>query len=80
MHTKQFPYRTYVVGALISRKNIQPALWWDTGDRNSKWVTQPYHYVRLAEFDHEHYVLIAGGEDHKTGQADKKISGRKTDI
>jgi len=70
MHTKQFPYRTYVVGALISRQHISPALWWDTGDRNSKWVTEPYHYARVEEYDHEHYILIVGGEDHKTGQAD----------
>ncbi|HSB93780.1 MAG TPA: FAD-dependent oxidoreductase, partial [Flavitalea sp.] len=72
MHTKQFPYRTYVVGALISRGDIAPALWWDSGDSNSKWPTEPYHYVRLTDYDSEHYVLIAGGEDHKTGQADKE--------
>lgn len=26
-------------------------MWWDTGNHESKWVSQPYHYVRLAEFD-----------------------------
>lgn len=72
MHTKQYSYRTYVIGGLISRKDISPALWWDTGDQHSEWNTQPYHYVRLEEYDHEHYLLIAGGEDHKTGQADKE--------
>jgi glycine/D-amino acid oxidase-like deaminating enzyme/nitrite reductase/ring-hydroxylating ferredoxin subunit len=70
MHTKQFPYRTYVVGALIARREITPALWWDTGNQNKK--SQPYHYVRLEEYDNEHYLLIAGGEDHKTGQADNE--------
>lgn len=29
-----------------------------------------YHYVRLAEFDEKHDLLISGGEDHRTGQAD----------
>jgi nitrite reductase/ring-hydroxylating ferredoxin subunit len=40
---------------------VTTALYWDTAD--------PFHYVRLQkEGDHE--VLIVGGEDHKTGQAD----------
>lgn len=70
MHTKQFPYRTYVIAAKIKKGKLPYALWWDTGDPDSKWITQPYHYVRLAEFDRGHDILIAGGEDHKTGQAD----------
>jgi glycine/D-amino acid oxidase-like deaminating enzyme/nitrite reductase/ring-hydroxylating ferredoxin subunit len=70
MHTKQFPYRTYVIAALISKDQITPALWWDTGDQESKWITHPYHYVRLQPFDEKNFLLIAGGEDHKTGQAD----------
>jgi glycine/D-amino acid oxidase-like deaminating enzyme/nitrite reductase/ring-hydroxylating ferredoxin subunit len=74
MHTKQHPYRTYVIGALIPKGSIDYALWWDTGDMKSKWVTDPYHYVRLQPFNDEHDLLIAGGEDHKTGQAeDEKI-------
>ncbi len=72
MHTKQHPYRTYVIGAKVSKKQIQPALWWDTGDMQSAWVSEPYHYVRTQELDHDHYVLIVGGEDHKTGQPDKE--------
>jgi glycine/D-amino acid oxidase-like deaminating enzyme len=41
--------------------SVTTALYWDTAD--------PFHYVRLQkEGDHE--VLIVGGEDHKTGQAD----------
>jgi Rieske Fe-S protein len=37
--------------------------WWDTLD--------PYHYVRIAgRLDDQHDLLIVGGEDHKTGQAD----------
>jgi Rieske Fe-S protein len=72
MHTKQFPYRTYVIGALVPKGALQPALWWDTGNMKSEWVTDPYHYVRLQSYDEAHDLLIAGGEDHKTGQADKE--------
>ena len=70
MHTKQFPYRTYVIATKIPKGKLPYALWWDTGDPDSKWITQPYHYVRLEEFDSDHDLLISGGEDHKTGQAD----------
>ncbi len=70
MHTKQFPYRTYVIGARVPRGKLQHALWWDTGDADSKWITWPYHYVRLQPFDEQYDLLISGGEDHKTGQAD----------
>ncbi|HYF31725.1 MAG TPA: FAD-dependent oxidoreductase [Chitinophagaceae bacterium] len=70
MHTKQFPYRTYVIGATIPKGQLQPALWWDTGDQESKWITYPYHYFRLQPYNEQFDLLIAGGEDHKTGQAD----------
>ena len=69
-HTKQFPYRTYVIGALIPKGAIEKALWWDTGDQDSKWVSYPYHYARLQDYDEQNDLLIVGGEDHKTGQAD----------
>jgi glycine/D-amino acid oxidase-like deaminating enzyme/nitrite reductase/ring-hydroxylating ferredoxin subunit len=72
MHTKQHAYRTYVIGGKV-RKGILPhCLWWDTGDQESKWVSQPYHYVRLEQFDDQYDLLIVGGEDHKTGQADEE--------
>ncbi|HEX8499018.1 MAG TPA: FAD-dependent oxidoreductase [Pyrinomonadaceae bacterium] len=67
IHTKQAPYRTYVVGARLPAGSVPRMLLWDTED--------PYHYVRLqtveggagaAPYD----VLIVGGEDHKTGQAE----------
>jgi glycine/D-amino acid oxidase-like deaminating enzyme/nitrite reductase/ring-hydroxylating ferredoxin subunit len=75
IHTKQAPYTTYVVGLAIDRGSVAPALYWDT--RQS--VDEPedgsgaYHYVRLMASDWGHPaqdVLIVGGEDHKTGQAD----------
>lgn len=55
MHTKQAPYRTYVIGMQLASE-LEPALLWDTGD--------PYHYVRMADG-----VLVVGGEDHKVGQS-----------
>ncbi len=70
MHTKQWAYRTYVIAAKIPKGKLPYALWWDTGNKNSKWIAAPYHYVRLAEFDTTHDLLISGGEDHKVGQAD----------
>lgn len=72
MHTKQHPYRTYVIGGLIPKDTIRPGLWWDTGNMKSEWVTDPYHYVRLQPYDETHDLLIAGGEDHKTGQTGKE--------
>jgi glycine/D-amino acid oxidase-like deaminating enzyme/nitrite reductase/ring-hydroxylating ferredoxin subunit len=62
IHTKQAPYRTYVIGALVPKGSIPTALYWDTAD--------PYHYVRLQPHSETHDCLIVGGEDHKTGQAD----------
>lgn len=68
IHTKQGPYRTYVIGFRVPKDSIEPGLYWDNPD--------PYHYIRLQRtsetasggFDR----LIVGGEDHKTGQMDEK--------
>jgi glycine/D-amino acid oxidase-like deaminating enzyme/nitrite reductase/ring-hydroxylating ferredoxin subunit len=66
MHTKQASYTSYVIGARIPLGSVSKALYWDTPD--------PYHYVRVQtvrEADGGKYdILIVGGEDHKTGQAD----------
>jgi glycine/D-amino acid oxidase-like deaminating enzyme/nitrite reductase/ring-hydroxylating ferredoxin subunit len=68
MHTKQAPYRTYVVGAAVRQGDVPDALFWDMED--------PYHYVRLlkgkvTDKDTDALdLLIVGGEDHKTGQDD----------
>ena len=72
MHTKQFAYRSYVIGAKVPKGTLPYCLWWDSGDTKSEWITQPYHYVRLQPLDDEYDLLIAGGEDHKTGQAGKE--------
>ena len=71
MHTKQYPYRTYVIGALFPKDVVEGALWWDSGDQDSEWSSMPYHYVRLQPYDEQFDLLICGGEDHKTGQEDE---------
>ena len=70
IHTKQFAYRTYVIAAKIPKGKISHALWWDTGGTEAKWATTPYHYIRIQQFDDNYDLVMSGGEDHKTGQAD----------
>jgi len=73
IHTKQAPYATYVVALAVPRGAIPSLLLWDTAQTAEEEQQQlgpiPYHYVRLAH-DGDRDVLIVGGEDHKTGQAD----------
>ncbi|HZX79434.1 MAG TPA: FAD-dependent oxidoreductase, partial [Lysobacter sp.] len=59
LHTKQGPYRTYVIAAKVDADAVPAVLLWDTPD--------PYHYVRTADIDGQRYVIV-GGEDHKVGQ------------
>jgi nitrite reductase/ring-hydroxylating ferredoxin subunit len=62
-HLKQFAHRTYVVGLSVPAGTVHRALYWDTDE--------PYHYVRLVRTgDPAQELLISGGEDHRTGQAD----------
>ncbi|MEP6689941.1 MAG: FAD-dependent oxidoreductase [Gemmatimonadaceae bacterium] len=61
-HVKQAPYRTFVVGFRVPADSLPHLLLWDTGD--------PYHYIRTYRDLDGAGVLIVGGEDHKTGQAD----------
>jgi glycine/D-amino acid oxidase-like deaminating enzyme/nitrite reductase/ring-hydroxylating ferredoxin subunit len=63
IHTKQSPYRSYVIAARVPKNSIPSGIYWDNED--------PYHYLRLqpdpsAQATHE--ILMIGGEDHKTGQ------------
>ena len=73
IHTKQAAYRTFVIGLRVPRGSVPQILLWDTPD--------PYHYVRIQHMEpaagtkgtsslDPYDVLIVGGEDHKTGQAD----------
>jgi glycine/D-amino acid oxidase-like deaminating enzyme/nitrite reductase/ring-hydroxylating ferredoxin subunit len=61
VHTKQAPYRTYVLTLNLPKDAQFDALMWDTED--------PYHYVRAYQDDSQS-LLIVGGEDHKTGKYD----------
>ncbi len=65
--TKQFPYRTYVVGFRIEKGSLPYALWWDSGDYAMDADVAPYHYVRVQPMDDSGDLLIVGGEDHPTG-------------
>lgn len=62
IHTKQAPYRTYAIAAKLPGSVLPDALYWDTLD--------PYHYVRLQPLSAEEVLVIIGGEDHKSGEAD----------
>jgi glycine/D-amino acid oxidase-like deaminating enzyme len=61
IHTKQAPYRTYAMAFEIPKGTVPDALYWDTLD--------PYHYVRI-EPQSTSDILIVGGADHKSGEAD----------
>jgi glycine/D-amino acid oxidase-like deaminating enzyme/nitrite reductase/ring-hydroxylating ferredoxin subunit len=70
IYTKQEAYRTYAIGALVPTGSTPKALYWDTED--------PFHYVRLQRTRTNgkmQDLMIIGGEDHKTGQAEG-IEGR----
>jgi glycine/D-amino acid oxidase-like deaminating enzyme/nitrite reductase/ring-hydroxylating ferredoxin subunit len=76
IHTRQAPYRTYVVAMWTPRGAIEEALYWD-GFWSDK--DESYHYVRVQRGPEDAYpgedpeamydLLIVGGSDHKTGQA-----------
>jgi glycine/D-amino acid oxidase-like deaminating enzyme/nitrite reductase/ring-hydroxylating ferredoxin subunit len=71
IHTKQAAYRTFVIAARVPPGSVPRALYWDLcqGGGTSCSGGDPYHYVRLTS-GMEPELLIAGAEDHKTGQAD----------
>lgn len=60
IHTKQAPYRTYVVAGPVPKGSVTDALYWDT--------LEAYHYVRLHPYDAATDLLIVGGEDHRSGE------------
>lgn len=59
--TKLSLYTTYVLGARVPAGTLTDALFWDTSD--------PYEYLRIEPRD-DHQLVIFGGADAKTGQAD----------
>jgi glycine/D-amino acid oxidase-like deaminating enzyme/nitrite reductase/ring-hydroxylating ferredoxin subunit len=62
LHSKMAPYRTYAMAFTLPRGSLPDALYWDMAD--------PYHYVRLNPGPGTADYLIAGGADHKSGEAD----------
>ncbi|HEU0299754.1 MAG TPA: FAD-dependent oxidoreductase [Longimicrobium sp.] len=64
IHTKQAPYRTFVIAGRVPAGTVQPALLWDT--------LEAYHYVRTqpVEGDPSQAWVLVGGEDVKQGHAD----------
>ncbi|MDB5487291.1 MAG: glycine/D-amino acid oxidase, deaminating [Reyranella sp.] len=68
IHSKMAPYRTYAMAFDVPADTLPDALYWDMAD--------PYHYVRLQPATTggtkggNGWWLIAGGEDHKSGEAD----------
>ncbi len=59
VHARQLPYRTYVIGVLCPRSAFKRADYWSTETE--------YHYIRAEDWDEDNYLIIVGGEDHKTG-------------
>jgi glycine/D-amino acid oxidase-like deaminating enzyme/nitrite reductase/ring-hydroxylating ferredoxin subunit len=55
------PYRSYVLAVKLTRDAYPDALIYD--------MEEPYHYFRTHEIDGQR-LLIAGGNDHKTGHDD----------
>lgn len=58
LHTTNAPYRSYAIAFSLKNGNYPKDLGYD--------LTDPYHYYRTQEINGE-TLLIAGGEDHKTG-------------
>lgn len=61
LHFTNAPYRSYVLACTLSDNNYPDVLGYDLQD--------PYHYYRTHTVNGIQ-LLIAGGEDHKTGHAD----------
>ena len=68
IHTKQVPYRTYVIAGRVPKGHAADALLWDTWQKRG--ADQFYHYVRIQPRGDKGDLLIVGGEDHRSGEAD----------
>ena len=67
VHTKQAPYRSYVIGFRVPKGSVPRGLYFDTLD--------PYHYIRVENDESSLFDLIlTGGEDHKTGQNEEPLA------
>ena len=65
LQTKLYLYTSYVVAGRVPKGTVPDLLFWDTAE--------PYNYLRLEVHD-DHDLVILGGADHKTGQADPEES------
>lgn len=63
-HSKQAPYRTFVIAGRMPAESVPEALFWDT--------LETYHYVRTQPVEGEPGMrwVIVGGEDVKQAHAD----------
>ncbi|WP_345988566.1 FAD-dependent oxidoreductase [Chryseobacterium sp. Chry.R1] len=61
LHFMNAPYRSYAIAFTLKGDSYPKDLGYDLVD--------PYHYYRIQEIDGKN-LLIAGGEDHKTGHSD----------
>jgi glycine/D-amino acid oxidase-like deaminating enzyme/nitrite reductase/ring-hydroxylating ferredoxin subunit len=61
IHPKQLPDRTYAIAGRVPKGSVPDALVWDT--------YEAYHYVRIQEWSESEDLLIVGGEDHRSGEA-----------
>lgn len=61
IHTKQVPMRTYALAGKVAKGSAPDALVWDSLDA--------YHYARIQPWDANHDLLVVGGEDHQSGNA-----------
>lgn len=61
LQTKLAGYSTYAMEAMLPPDSAPEGLWWDTSD--------PYFYFRTDAVE-DGLRVIAGGEDHKTGQVE----------
>lgn len=59
LHLRCAPYRSYAIAVTLKDNNYPEDLFYDMYD--------PYHYIRTQTVNNINY-LIAGAEDHKTGQ------------
>jgi glycine/D-amino acid oxidase-like deaminating enzyme len=65
LQTKLALYTTYAVAGTVRAGSLPVGAFWDTAD--------PYLHVRINRVGDRHLV-ICGGEDHKTGQADDPVA------
>ncbi|HET9429146.1 MAG TPA: FAD-dependent oxidoreductase [Allosphingosinicella sp.] len=61
IHPKQAPDRTYVIAGRVAKGSVPDILLWDT--------YEAYHYVRIEPLSDSEDLLIVGGEDHRSGEA-----------